>query len=101
AGQAAALTHANDAVLAPFGLRAGESVTYRGAEGKDVQAWIVKPPPRDPARPYPLLVLIHGGPQGVWPDGWTFRWNAQVFASAGYVVFMPTPRGSFARGAQA
>jgi dipeptidyl aminopeptidase/acylaminoacyl peptidase len=98
AGRVAALTHANDAVLAPFGLRAGESVTYRGAEGRDVQAWIVKPPAFDPARKYPLLVLIHGGPQGVWPDGWSFRWNAQVFASAGYVVFMPNPRGSIGWG---
>jgi dipeptidyl aminopeptidase/acylaminoacyl peptidase len=39
-------------------------------------------------------VLIHGGPQGAWEDGWTYRWNAQVFASAGYLVFMPNPRGS-------
>jgi dipeptidyl aminopeptidase/acylaminoacyl peptidase len=97
-GAAVALTRANDAVLAPFGLRPGESVTYRGSAGKDVQAWIVKPPQFDPARKYPLLVLIHGGPQSVWPDGWSFRWNAQVFASAGYVVFMPNPRGSIGWG---
>jgi dipeptidyl aminopeptidase/acylaminoacyl peptidase len=97
-GAAVALTHANDALLAPFGLRPGESVTYRGAAGKDVQAWIVKPPQFDPARKYPLLVLIHGGPQGVWPDGWSFRWNAQVFAGGGYVVFMPNPRGSIGWG---
>ena len=43
-------------------------------------------------------MLIHGGPQGVWPDGWSFRWNAQVFASAGYVVFVPNPRGSIGWG---
>jgi dipeptidyl aminopeptidase/acylaminoacyl peptidase len=98
AGTSAPLTRANDALLAPFALRAGESVTYRGAAGKDVMAWIVKPPQFDPARRYPLLVLIHGGPQGVWPDGWSFRWNAQVFASAGYVVFLPNPRGSIGWG---
>jgi dipeptidyl aminopeptidase/acylaminoacyl peptidase len=63
-----------------------------------VQAWIVKPPDFDPARKYPLLVLIHGGPQGVWSDSWTFRWNAQIFASAGYVVFAPNPRGSVGWG---
>lgn len=100
AGGAQPLTRANEAVLAPFALRAGESVTYTGAAGKDVQAWIVKPPDFDPARRYPLLVLIHGGPQGAWSDGWTFRWNAQVFASAGYVVFMPNPRGSIGWGQQ-
>jgi dipeptidyl aminopeptidase/acylaminoacyl peptidase len=89
-----ALTKANDAFLAPFKLQAGESVRYQGAAGKTVQAWIVRPADFDPARKYPLLVLIHGGPQGAWEDGWSFRWNAQVFAGAGYVVFMPNPRGS-------
>jgi dipeptidyl aminopeptidase/acylaminoacyl peptidase len=59
-----------------------------------VQAWVVRPPDFDPARSYPLLLLVHGGPQGAWADGWSYRWNAQVFASAGYVVFMPNPRGS-------
>jgi dipeptidyl aminopeptidase/acylaminoacyl peptidase len=95
-----AVTHANDALLARFGLRPGESVSYRGAADKDVQAWIVKPPDFDPAHRYPLLVLIHGGPQGAWSDSWSYRWNPQVFAAAGYVVFMPNPRGSFGWGQQ-
>ena len=88
------VTRVNDALLASFSLRPGESVTYTGAAGKSVQAWVVKPPDFDPAKKYPLLVLVHGGPQGAWNDGWTYRWNAQVLASAGYVVFMPNPRGS-------
>src|SRR4030095_12796128 len=92
------LTRANDALLAGFGLRPAESVTYTGAAGKPVQAWIVKPPDFDPARKYPLLVLIHGGPQGEWGESWSYRWNPQVFASAGYVVFMPNPRGSVGWG---
>jgi dipeptidyl aminopeptidase/acylaminoacyl peptidase len=94
----AAVTHLNDAVLAPFRLRGGESVTYRGAADKDVQAWIVKPADFDPARKYPLVVLIHGGPQGEWGDSWSYRWNPQVFAARGYVVFMPNPRGSIGWG---
>jgi dipeptidyl aminopeptidase/acylaminoacyl peptidase len=91
---AAPVTRVNEGVLGAYGLRPAESVTYTGAAGKNVQAWIVKPPDFDPARKYPLLVLIHGGPQGAWADSWTYRWNAQVFASAGYVVFLPNPRGS-------
>jgi dipeptidyl aminopeptidase/acylaminoacyl peptidase len=90
----ARVTHLNDARLQPFALKAGESTRYTGAAGKSVQAWVVRPPDFDPGRSYPLLVLVHGGPQGAWADGWTYRWNAQVFASAGYVVFMPNPRGS-------
>ena len=67
---------------------------YGGAGGTRIQAWIVKPPDFDASRKYPLLVLVHGGPEGAWTDGWTYRWNAEVLASAGYVVFMPNPRGS-------
>ena len=69
-------------------------MSYTARPARRVQAWVVQPPDFDPAKKYPLLVLIHGGPQGAWTDGWTYRWNAQVFASAGYVVFMPNPRGS-------
>jgi dipeptidyl aminopeptidase/acylaminoacyl peptidase len=93
-----AVTHLNDAVLQPFRLAAGESVSYAGAAGKTVQAWVVKPAAFDPGRRYPLLVLIHGGPQGEWGDAWSYRWNPQVFAGAGYVVFMPNPRGSIGWG---
>jgi dipeptidyl aminopeptidase/acylaminoacyl peptidase len=94
----ARVTKLNDALLASYKLRPGESVTYTGAAGKPIQAWIVKPPDFDPAKKYPLLVLIHGGPQGVWADGWSYRWNPQLFASAGYVVFAPNPRGSIGWG---
>ena len=38
--------------------------------------------------------LVHGGPQGAWEDGWSFRWNPQLWAAQGYVVALPNPRGS-------
>jgi len=94
----ARVTRVNDAILAPFGLRTAESVTYAGAGGQEIQAWVVKPPDFDPARKYPLVVLIHGGPQGAWSDGWSYRWNPQIYAAAGYVVFMPNPTGSIGWG---
>src|SRR5207247_1127996 len=62
--------------------------------------WIVKPANFNPRRKYPLAVLIHGGPQGAWNDNWGYRWNPQIFANAGYVVFMPNPRGSTGYGQQ-
>jgi dipeptidyl aminopeptidase/acylaminoacyl peptidase len=88
------ITKANTEFLAKFALRPGESVTFAGAGGTPVQAWIVKPNNFREGVKYPLLYLVHGGPQNAWNDSWTFRWNAQVFASAGYVVMMPNPRGS-------
>jgi dipeptidyl aminopeptidase/acylaminoacyl peptidase len=94
----ARVTHVNDDALGPFGLQPGESVAYTGAGGRMIQAWIVKPPDFDPSKTYPLVVLIHGGPQGVWSDAWSYRWNPQIYAAAGYVVLMPNPRGSVGWG---
>jgi dipeptidyl aminopeptidase/acylaminoacyl peptidase len=87
------VTHTNPH-LAAFRLPPGESVTFDGAGGTKIQAWVVKPLDFVEGRKYPLLYLVHGGPQNSWHDGWTYRWNAQVFAAAGYVVFMPNPTGS-------
>lgn len=95
-----ALTTTNDALLAPFNLKSAEEVTWTGAAGAKVAGWIVKPANFNARRRYPLAVLIHGGPQGAWNDNWGYRWNPQIFANAGYVVFMPNPRGSTGYGQQ-
>lgn len=93
-GKITRLTDTNDAALASFALLPSESVSYAGALGKPVQAWITKPANFDASKKYPLLVIVHGGPQSVFADAWSYRWNPQVFAGAGFVVFMPNPRGS-------
>jgi dipeptidyl aminopeptidase/acylaminoacyl peptidase len=59
---------------------------------------MIKPPGFRQNHKYPVLFLIHGGPQGAWGESWSYRWNAQVFASDGYVVVMPNPRGSVGYG---
>jgi dipeptidyl aminopeptidase/acylaminoacyl peptidase len=45
-----------------------------------------------------VLFAIHGGPEGDWGESWSYRWNAQVFAGAGYIVVLPNPRGSIGYG---
>jgi dipeptidyl aminopeptidase/acylaminoacyl peptidase len=92
------LTTTNDAFLAPFKLNAAEEVTWTGGLGAKVMGWIVKPANFNPRKKYPLVVLIHGGPQGAWGDNWGYRWNPQMYAGDGYVAFMPNPRGSFGYG---
>jgi dipeptidyl aminopeptidase/acylaminoacyl peptidase len=92
------LTRVNDATLAKFRMRPAEEMTWKGAGDTPVSGWLVKPADFDASRKYPLLVLIHGGPQSAWNDAWSYRWNPQVFASAGYIVFMPNPRGSTGYG---
>lgn len=93
-----ALTSANKAALANFGLRKSEEMDWKGALNTNIHGFLLKPADFDPAKKYPLIVLIHGGPQGAWSDNWGYRWNPQIFANQGYVVFMPNPRGSTGYG---
>ncbi|MDD5542976.1 MAG: S9 family peptidase [Acidobacteriia bacterium] len=65
-----------------------------------IHSWILKPPQFDASKKYPLLLFVHGGPQGSWEDNWGYRWNPQMYAAAGYVVVMPDPRGSTGYGQQ-
>jgi dipeptidyl aminopeptidase/acylaminoacyl peptidase len=96
--QVAQVTRTNEAFLADFNMKPAEDVTWDGAAGAKVHGFVVKPANFTPSRKWPLIVLIHGGPQGAWNDAWSYRWNPQVFASAGYVVFAPNPRGSTGYG---
>jgi dipeptidyl aminopeptidase/acylaminoacyl peptidase len=97
-GTVTPLTHLNDALLAQYQLTPLEDFWVPGTDSVQIQSFVVKPPGFDPARKYPVLMLIHGGPQGDWGESWTYRWNAQVFAASGYVVVMPNPRGSIGYG---
>jgi dipeptidyl aminopeptidase/acylaminoacyl peptidase len=94
------LTSVNAQLMSQANLTKAEEIEWTGALGKKIHGFIVKPNNFDPSRKYPLVVLIHGGPQGAWSDNWGYRWNPQVFANAGYVVFTPNPRGSTGYGQQ-
>lgn len=92
------LTKTNDAFLADFNLKPAEEVSWEGGAASRVYGFITKPANFTAAKKWPLIVLIHGGPQGAWNDSWSYRWNPQLFAAAGYVVFSPNPRGSTGYG---
>ncbi|MDM7921074.1 MAG: S9 family peptidase [Pyrinomonadaceae bacterium] len=82
----------------PLRLTQPEDIEWRGAMNTNIHGFVVKPADFDPKKRYPLLVLIHGGPQGAWNDSWSTRWNPQLWANQGYVVFLPNPRGSTGYG---
>jgi dipeptidyl aminopeptidase/acylaminoacyl peptidase len=97
-GSASPLVRMNDSLLDHYQLKPLEEFWVEGAERTRVHSFVVKPPDFDAAQKYPVVFLIHGGPQGAWGESWSYRWNPQVFASAGYVVVMPNPRGSTGYG---
>ncbi len=100
----AALTHHNDPLLAALDMNEAEEFFFDGAPSDlkvpKIHSWMLKPPQFDASRKYPVLLLVHGGPQGAWGDNWGFRWNPQMYAAAGYIVVMPNPRGSTGYGQQ-
>jgi dipeptidyl aminopeptidase/acylaminoacyl peptidase len=116
----AQITHTNAALLAQLDLNPAEDFEYDGAKtpvvrsarlgpikattdigrGKAarVHGFIVKPPQFGKTKKYPMVLLIHGGPQGAWLDNWGYRWNAQMWAARGYVTVLINPHGSTGYG---
>jgi len=92
------LTHENESWLKDVTFEKPERASAPGAGGTPIQYWILKPPGFDPAKKYPVVFLIHGGPQGAWDDAWSYRWNPALWAAQGWVIVAPNPRGSFGFG---
>ena len=84
------ITHLNDGAKSPA---RSESIEWKN-EGFDVQGWLTYPKDYDPARKYPLIVNVHGGPSASAGASW----GGSVWAELGYFVFAPNPRGSFGQG---
>ena len=92
------VTGINNEVLGRLEMNPVEEFWYEGAEGVSLHGMIVKPPFFEAQKRYPMILLIHGGPQGAFGDDFHFRWNAQMFASPGYVVVQLNPTGSTGYG---
>ncbi|MEZ4647828.1 MAG: S9 family peptidase [Candidatus Eisenbacteria bacterium] len=69
-----------------------------GAGGTPIHGYLIHPAGFDPKKKYPLIFLIHGGPQSAFGDDFHYRWNAQHFASQGACVAFVNPRGSTGYG---
>jgi dipeptidyl aminopeptidase/acylaminoacyl peptidase len=86
------LTAFNDPMFTQLALTEPEEMWYSSFDGRKIQGWIVKPPDFDPAKKYPLIVEIHGGPHSAY--GSTFTHEFLWMAAKGYVVLYTNPRGS-------
>ncbi len=92
------LTRTNEALLSQLDMNPAEDFEYTGALKAKIHGFIVKPPQFDKTKKYPMIMLIHGGPQGAWLDAWSFRWNPQIWAAQGYVIVAINPHGSTGYG---
>jgi dipeptidyl aminopeptidase/acylaminoacyl peptidase len=74
----------------------GEVVRWRSTDGLEIEGIVVYPVGYQAGRRYPTVVHVHGGPSGIWNESFGANWynSAQVYASQGWVSFLPNPRGS-------
>ena len=93
------LTHLNDDLFAGKRLASVEPLAVRSsADGRAIQAWVVRPPDFDASKKYPLLLEIHGGPFSAY--GPNFSAEYQLYAAAGYIIVYANPRGSTSYGGE-
>jgi len=90
------LTHINDDVLDGIKKPVIEKINYKSADGTPVEGFVVKPVDFDPAKKYPTILWIHGGPTSQYE--FSFHSTAQLYAASGYVVLLINPRGSTGYG---
>jgi len=94
-GQWKELTHANAAMKPMWGEAQNLEWTNQGFH---VQGWLLPPASIQPGKKYPMVVIIHGGPSSSQKPAWPVQGLPAVFASQGYFVLMPNPRGSYGQG---
>ena len=92
------LTHVDSAAAAAIDWQPPQHFYFTSARGRSIHNMIVLPPAFDPAKKYPLLVLIHGGAASNNPDQIGLRWNYHLLAAPGYVVLMTDYTGSTSFG---
>ena len=97
-GKAVQLTHQNEDRLADVKFGDFEQFSFAGANGDTVHGYVMKPWNAAPGAKYPIAFLVHGGPQGSFGNGWSYRWNPQVYAGAGYATVFIDFHGSTGYG---
>ena len=92
------LTKVNADLLASVRFGDPEQFSFKGANGDDVYAWVVKPVDFDVTKKYPVAFLVHGGPQGSMSNHFHYRWNPEFYAAAGYAAIVVDFHGSTGYG---
>ena len=89
----AKLTQVNDDILKNVKTGNVEKRMVKTTDGKDMLVWVIYPPDFDPNKKYPALLYCQGGPQSQVSQFFSYRWNFQMMAAAGYIIIAPNRRG--------
>jgi dipeptidyl aminopeptidase/acylaminoacyl peptidase len=92
------ITHYNAEAIANAKVGDFEFYNFKGADGVNVQGYVVKPADYQPGKSYPVAFIIHGGPQGAMGNGWSYRWSPQTYAGQGFAVVTVNFHGSTGYG---
>ncbi len=93
-GKALVLTKFNAQRAAQLDLPPIENFWFTSSRGKRIHSFVVRPPGFDSSKKYPLFVVMHGGPHGMWRDQFFVRWNYHLLAAPGYVLLLTNYSGS-------
>jgi dipeptidyl aminopeptidase/acylaminoacyl peptidase len=92
-GEITQLTFLNKPIYESIKMGKTEEKYIKTKDNMDLQMWVIYPPDFDPSKKYPALLFCEGGPQSALDQFWSYRWNFQMMAAKGYVIFAPNRRG--------
>ena len=97
-GGSSQITHADADQLAGIDFAQPKQFSFKGWNDEIVHGFAMPPADAKPGQTYPVAFLIHGGPQGSFGDSWSYRWNPQTYAAAGYATVFIDFHGSTGYG---
>jgi dipeptidyl aminopeptidase/acylaminoacyl peptidase len=92
-GDVKQLTSINKTIYESIKMGKTEEKYIKTKDNQNLQMWVVYPPDFNPSKKYPALLFCEGGPQSALTQFWSYRWNMQMMAAKGYIVFAPNRRG--------
>jgi dipeptidyl aminopeptidase/acylaminoacyl peptidase len=92
-GEEKELSFVNKAILDQLEMGKVEERWVKTTDDKEMLVWVVYPPKFDPKKKYPAILYCQGGPQSAVSQFWSYRWNLQTMAAAGYIIVAPNRRG--------
>ena len=92
-GEVKQISSINKSIYESIKMGKTEEKYIKTKDNKNLQMWIIYPPDFDPSKKYPALLFCEGGPQSALTQFWSYRWNYQMMAAKGYIVFAPNRRG--------